>query len=134
MRSETAESTDSTSEAVVAAGLIEQLPSSLAHQRIVSGQKMKGCKIKYNASEDISKRKFILERVSRDKRPPKLNSRKRAFAPLNARLGRIGNVYRDEPNEPPNLVLYLVRVRCCVFDTIQYQGGPAGFSLSNDPY
>ena len=119
MDSETAESTDSTSEAVVAAGLIEQLPSSLAHQRIVSGQKMKGCKIKYNASEDISKRKFILERVSRDKRPPKLNSRKRAFAPLNAGLGRIGNVYRDEPNEPPNLVLYLVRVCCFVSDTIQ---------------
>ena len=28
---------------------------------------------------------------------------------LSSRLGRIGKVYRDEPNEPPNLDLYLVR-------------------------
>ena len=112
MDSETAESTDSTSEAVVAAGLIEQLPSSLAHQRIVSGQKMKGCKIKYNASEDISKRKFILERVSRDKRPCKLNSRKRAFAPLNVSDTWEVVIYRATDFQFWGLLLYNMNLFC----------------------
>ena len=48
---------------------------------------------------------------------------------IKSSLGRIAVEDRREPDEPPVLVLHRYRARVCVSDTIQYQGGPKGFSL-----
>ena len=46
-----------------------------------------------------------------------------------ARLRRIARCIATNQKIRPILDLYLYRVSCSVSDTMQYQGGPAGFSL-----